>query len=315
MTVDRLGEDTLDASDAAATRDAYLEMLKRFADLGIAHRTEVSLKLSALGQKLPKDAEKIALENAIAIAEAARDAGTTMTLDMEDHTTVDATLGALRDLRGDFPWVGVAIQAALFRTEGDIADLATAGSRIRLVKGAYMEPASVAHQDKHDVDKAYVRAMKTLMRSSAYPMIASHDQRMIDIAHALIAETGREKDQQEFQMLHGIRTAEQQQPGRRRRHDARVRALRRRLVRLLHAPPGRAPGQRHVLPELARQALRQPAADRANKRGPPAPPWTPSPTPPPRSTSRSAPTPRARPSASRCSAASPRSPPSATNCR
>jgi proline dehydrogenase len=209
VTVDRLGEDTLDASDAAATRDAYLEMLKRFADLGIAHRTEVSLKLSALGQKLPRDAEKITLENAVAIAEAARDAGTTMTLDMEDHTTVDATLGTLRELRGEFPWVGVAIQAALFRTEGDIADLATAGSRVRLVKGAYMEPASVAHQDKHEVDKAYVRAMKTLMRSSAYPMIASHDQRMIDIAHALAAETGRAKDSHEFQMLHGIRTSEQ----------------------------------------------------------------------------------------------------------
>jgi proline dehydrogenase len=209
VTVDRLGEDTLDASDAAATRDAYLEMLKRFADLGIAHRTEVSLKLSALGQKLPRDAEKITLENAVAIAEAARDAGTTMTLDMEDHTTVDATLGTLRELRGEFPWVGVAIQAALFRTEGDIADLATAGSRVRLVKGAYMEPASVAHQDKHEVDKAYVRAMKTLMRSSAYPLIASHDQRMIDIAHALVAETGRAKDSHEFQMLHGIRTSEQ----------------------------------------------------------------------------------------------------------
>jgi proline dehydrogenase len=209
VTVDRLGEDTLDASDAAVTRDAYLEMLKRFADIGIAHRTEVSVKLSALGQKLPKDAEKIALENAIAIAEAARDAGTTMTLDMEDHTTVDATLGALRDLRGEFPWVGVAIQAALLRTEGDITDLATAGSRVRLVKGAYMEPASVAHQDKHEVDKAYVRAMKSLMRSSAYPMIASHDQRMIDIAHALITETGRKPDTYEFQMLHGIRTAEQ----------------------------------------------------------------------------------------------------------
>jgi len=207
--VDRLGEDTLDAADAAATRDAYLVMLKRFGELGIAHRTEVSVKLSALGQKLPKDAAQISLENAVAIAEAARDTGTTMTLDMEDHTTVDATLGALRELRGEFPWVGVAIQAALFRTEGDIADLATAGSRVRLVKGAYMEPASVAHQDKHDVDKAYVRAMKTLMRSSAYPMIASHDQRMIDIAHALIAETGREQDQQEFQMLHGIRTTEQ----------------------------------------------------------------------------------------------------------
>jgi len=210
VTVDRLGEDTLDASDAAATRDAYVEMLKRFSDLGIAENTEVSLKLSALGQKLPQDAEKIAMENAVAIAEAARDAGTTMTLDMEDHTTVDATLGTLRELRADFPWVGVAIQAALFRTEGDIADLATAGSRVRLVKGAYMEPASVAFQEKHAVDKAYVRAMKTLMNSPAYPMIASHDQRMIDIAHKLIADAGREPDSYEFQMLHGIRTTEQQ---------------------------------------------------------------------------------------------------------
>jgi len=209
VTVDRLGEDTLDASDAAATRDAYVEMLKRFSDLGIAENTEVSLKLSALGQKLPKDAEKIAMENAVAIAEAARAAGTTMTLDMEDHTTVDATLGTLRELRADFPWVGVAIQAALFRTEGDITDLATAGSRVRLVKGAYMEPASVAHQEKHEVDKAYVRAMKTLMNSPAYPMIASHDQRMIDIAHKLIADAGREPDSYEFQMLHGIRTTEQ----------------------------------------------------------------------------------------------------------
>jgi proline dehydrogenase len=209
VTVDRLGEDTLNAADAAATRDAYLAMLKRFAELGIAGRTEVSVKLSALGQKLPRDAAQISLENAVAIAEAAHEAGTTMTLDMEDHSTVDATLGTLRELRGEFPWVGVAIQAMLFRTEGDVTDLATAGSRVRLVKGAYMEPASVAHQDKHDVDKAYVRAMKTLMRSSAYPMIASHDQRMIDIAHRLIAETGREPGSYEFQMLHGIRTTEQ----------------------------------------------------------------------------------------------------------
>ncbi|NUR59694.1 MAG: proline dehydrogenase [Catenulispora sp.] len=209
VTVDRLGEDTVDASDAAVTRDAYLTMLKRFAELGVAEHVEVSLKLSALGQKLPKDAAQISLENAVAIAEAARDTGTTMTLDMEDHTTVDATLGTLRELRGEFPWVGVAIQAMLYRTEGDITDLATAGSRVRLVKGAYMEPASVAHQDKHEVDKAYVRAMRTLLRSSAYPMIGSHDQRMIDIAHQLIADTGRAPDTYEFQMLHGIRTTEQ----------------------------------------------------------------------------------------------------------
>ena len=209
VTVDRLGEDTLDANNAAVTRNAYLTMLKRFAELGVAGRIEVSVKLSALGSRLPKDGAQISLENAVRIAEAARDAGTTMTLDMEDHTTVDATLAALRELRTEFPWVGVAMQAMLLRTEGDIADLATAGSRVRLVKGAYREPASVAHQHKHEVDRAYVRAMKTLMHSPAYPMIGSHDQRMIDIAHTMIAETGREPASYEFQMLHGIRTTEQ----------------------------------------------------------------------------------------------------------
>ena len=209
VTVDRLGEDTLDAADAAATRDAYVTMLKRFSELGLAGRTEVSVKLSALGQKLPKDAAQLSLENAVAICEAAAAAGTTVTLDMEDHTTVDATLGTLRELRGEFPWVGVAIQAMLKRTEQDVMDLATAGSRVRLVKGAYAEPASVAFQDKREVDLSYVRCMKSLMKSSAYPMIGSHDPRMIDIAHKFVAETGRDSDSYEFQMLHGIRVDEQ----------------------------------------------------------------------------------------------------------
>jgi proline dehydrogenase len=128
---------------------------------------------------------------------------------MEDHTTVDRTLGTLAELRRDFPWVGVAVQSALKRTEADVRDLAVEGSRIRLVKGAYAEPASVAHQDKAEVDRAYVRCLRTLMDSRAYPMVGSHDPRMIAIAKELAGQADRKSDSFEFQMLHGIRAAEQ----------------------------------------------------------------------------------------------------------
>ncbi|MEV6521201.1 proline dehydrogenase family protein [Longispora sp. NPDC051575] len=209
VTIDHLGEDTLDAKDAAATRDAYLALLARLTDLGLPAQVEVSVKLSALGQKLASDAAQVTLENAVAICEAAQRAGTTVTVDMEDHTTVDATLGTVRDLREEFPWVGAVLQSCLRRTEADCADLATAGSRVRLVKGAYAEPATVAYAAKRDVDLAYARCMRILMNSKAYPMIATHDLRMVDIAERLGEELGREPGSYEFQMLYGIRTTEQ----------------------------------------------------------------------------------------------------------
>jgi proline dehydrogenase len=131
----------------------------------------------------------------------------TVTLDMEDHTTVDSTLEILGKLRVDFPWVGVAIQSMLRRTEGDLKDLVGEGSRVRLVKGAYAEPPSVAFQSKRDVDRAYVRALRTLMNGDGYPMVGSHDPRIIEIALSLAA--GRSPSSYEFQMLYGIRTAEQ----------------------------------------------------------------------------------------------------------
>ena len=102
-SLDRLGEDTVERSQAEATRDAYLTMLKLLADEGLTPAAEVSVKLSAVGQSLPGDGEQIALDNALAICEAARNAGTTVTLDMEDHTTTDSTLGILRELRQRLP--------------------------------------------------------------------------------------------------------------------------------------------------------------------------------------------------------------------
>jgi proline dehydrogenase len=128
-TLDFLGEDTLDVEQAEATVTAYLDLLKQLAARGLTRSAEVSVKLSAIGQALPDNAgfeggHKIALENARTICRAARNAGTTVTLDMEDHTTTDSTLAILRELRKDFPETGAVLQAYLHRTESDCRALA-----------------------------------------------------------------------------------------------------------------------------------------------------------------------------------------------
>ena len=210
VTLDFLGEDTLDREQADETVNAYLDLLAALSEQSLARNAEVSVKLSAIGQALAGDGEKLALENARTICHAARNAGTTVTLDMEDHTTTDSTLGILSELRKDFPETGAVLQAYLHRTEADCRDLAYEGSRVRLCKGAYKEPETVAFQDKADVDKSYVRCMKVLMSGQGYPMIASHDPRLIDIAGALATRYDRTQGSYEFQMLYGIRPDEQQ---------------------------------------------------------------------------------------------------------
>ena len=209
VTVDHLGEDTVDLAQAEASRDAYLQLLRLLAEARLTAGAEVSVKLSAVGQALPGDGEKIALEHARQICSAAASAGTTVTLDMEDHTTTDATLAALAELRRDFPSTGAVLQAYLLRTEADCRDLAHAGSRVRLCKGAYKEPESVAYQDKSDVDRSYVRCLKLLMAGQGYPMVASHDPRLVEIAGALAVRHDRAKGSYEYQMLYGIRPEEQ----------------------------------------------------------------------------------------------------------
>ena len=209
VTVDHLGEDVTDAADAMATREAYVALLDCLDDLGLAHAVEVSVKLSAVGQALPGDGGRIALDHAAAICAAAARAGTTVTLDMEDHTTVDSTLEILGTLRREHPWVGAVLQSALRRTEADAADLARAGSRVRLVKGAYAEPASVAHTAKAEVDEAYLRCLRILISGPGYPMVATHDLRVVEAARAMAVVHGRSADDHEYQMLYGIRTTEQ----------------------------------------------------------------------------------------------------------
>jgi proline dehydrogenase len=209
-SMDFLGEDTVELEQATHTREGYLRLLKLLNDHDLTDAVEVSVKLSAVGQALPGDGEKIALENAYAICEAAHAAGTTVTLDMEDHTTTDSTLGILRELRTDFPETGAVLQAYLRRTEADCRDLAYEGSRVRLCKGAYKEPESVAYHGKREVDLAYVRALKILMAGAGYPMVATHDPRLVAITGELARRHDRAKDSYEYQMLYGIRPHEQE---------------------------------------------------------------------------------------------------------
>lgn len=209
VTLDHLGEGITDRTEAVRNRDAYLALCDALAVEGLGPRAEMSVKLSAFGQALP-GGHDIAFENVLPVVESAAAAGTTVTLDMEDHTTIDSTLAVLSELRKRFPQTGAVLQSYLFRTEDDCHALAGEGSRVRLVKGAYDEPAEVAFQRKHDVDRAYVRCLKILMAGQGYPMAGSHDPRIVTITQELARRAGRKRDEYEFQMLYGIRTAEQE---------------------------------------------------------------------------------------------------------
>ncbi|AJP03959.1 proline dehydrogenase [Streptomyces cyaneogriseus subsp. noncyanogenus] len=204
LTMDVVGEDITTPEQAEAARDAYLELIDRLKPLELGTRAEMSVKLSMFGQALDGGHE-LALKNVRPVVEAAAEIGTTVTLDAEDHTTLDSMFAIHDELRKDFPQTGCVIQSYLFRTEADARRLAANGSRVRLVKGAYKEPAEVAYQQKAEIDKAYVRILRTLMEGDGYPMIGSHDPRLIAIAQELARRAGRKLDEYEFQMLYGIR--------------------------------------------------------------------------------------------------------------
>lgn len=207
VTLDVVGEDITTVEQSYAARDAYLALIERLKELGLGTKAEMSVKLSMFGQAL-EGGHELALANVRPVVEAAAAIGTTVTLDAEDHTTLDSMFAIHEELRRDFPQTGCVIQAYLFRTEDDARRLAAAGSRVRIVKGAYKEPASVAYQDKAEIDKAFVRIVKILMAGEGYPMIGSHDPRLIAISQELARQAGRKLDEYEFQMLYGIRSEE-----------------------------------------------------------------------------------------------------------
>jgi proline dehydrogenase len=206
ITVDHLGEETTTAQQARATRDEYVALLGRLQGAGLTPAAEVSVRLSAVGQRFD---DKMAFEYAGEICAAAARAGAAVTLDAEDHASTDSTLEILAALRKDHPETGAVLQAYLRRTEGDCRELATTGSRVRLCKGAYAEPESVAYQSALDVDKSFVRCLNILMSGDGYPMVATHDPRLIAIAEDRARWFDRSADEYEFQLLYGVRPEEQ----------------------------------------------------------------------------------------------------------
>jgi proline dehydrogenase len=217
VTLDYLGEDTTDAQRAAATAAQYVHLLGKLAAEGLTDdgAVEVSVKPTALGLLLGTEGqsgpnalgERVATEHLERIVAAARDAGTTVTIDAEDHRSTEAALRIANSLRSRFPAVGTVLQAALRRTESDVRELAAPGTRVRLCKGAYAEPVAEAFESRHEVDKSFARCLRILMTGPGYPMIATHDPRLIDITRAL--GLARSADSFEYQMLHGVRPDEQ----------------------------------------------------------------------------------------------------------
>jgi len=202
-TLDILGEAVRSTEAARAAANGYVAALGVLRDQGLEQN--VSIKLSQMGLAIDP---ALARENVARILTAAAASSGFVRIDMEDHTTTDATLALWAELRpimagsGD---VGVVLQSALLRTPADADRLIAAGARIRLCKGAYREPAAVAHKDKAEVDAAYLTVARRLLDEGNYPALATHDDRIVDelIDHARTHDIAPERF--EFQMLFGVR--------------------------------------------------------------------------------------------------------------
>jgi len=196
-----LGEGVRDEAEARAVVAEYESVISRLVDEGL--RANVALKLTHLGLEL---GEEVAFANVKQLVEHARRLGAFLRIDMEQSAFVDPTLRIYRRLRGDgLDNVGTVLQAYLYRSERDLADLLPLQPNLRLVKGAYLEPADIAYPHKADVDAAYVRLLETSLVGSGYTAIATHDERLIEHAIRFTSERGIDRDRFEFQMLYGVR--------------------------------------------------------------------------------------------------------------
>jgi proline dehydrogenase len=201
LTLDYLGENVTNLAEATASTKVYLDIVRRMIAAGVDRN--ISLKLTSLGL----DADKAsAVDNLRKILEHAEPAGFFVRLDMESSHYTEITLEIFETLwHHGHRSLGVVLQAALRRSEQDLQRLSALGARIRLVKGAYTEPKTIAYAKKSDVDAAFARMTKILLGSGTYPAIATHDDSMIELARREASALGLAPERYEFQMLYGIR--------------------------------------------------------------------------------------------------------------
>lgn len=201
-SLDLLGESVTNAEEAGATAAHYLELLDRIAAENLD--ANVSVKLTALGQDISDD---VCLRNIRLVLDRAKQYGNFVRLDMESSAYTERTLELFKQhLYPSYPNnVGIVLQSYLRRTDGDVTRAIELQCRVRLCKGAYKEPATVAFPDKTDVDATYDRCMKRLMSEGRYPGLATHDERLIASARRYASEAAIDASRYEFQMLYGVR--------------------------------------------------------------------------------------------------------------
>lgn len=199
-TLDYLGENVRSPAEAAACRDMCIQALHALHAAGL--EPNVSLKLTQFGIDFGME---VCEPNVSLLVQAAAAIGGFVRIDMEGSAYTGQTLDLVRRLHGQYAACGTVIQAYLRRSPHDLASLTEAGIRVRLCKGAYLEPPVVAFPDKADVDRQYLALAQQLLEAGHYPAIATHDERMIDGVERFAASKGIARDSFEFQMLYGIR--------------------------------------------------------------------------------------------------------------
>ncbi|MGE5199449.1 MAG: proline dehydrogenase family protein [Rhodospirillaceae bacterium] len=201
LTLDQLGESITTLAEADAATKVYLALMERIRAAGIDRN--ISVKPTQLGLDIDP---AVCVDNIKRILDLAAQHDFFVRIDMENTPYIQKTLDMFTAVWSQgYRNAGVVLQSAVFRSEDDARAVSKLGARVRLVKGAYKEPAALAHQAKADVDKAFVRIMKILLTEGTYPAIATHDSAMIAATKAFAAERGIPKDAYEFQMLYGIR--------------------------------------------------------------------------------------------------------------